>query len=167
MTFDSFDFRRALGSFATGVTVVTARDAAGAHRGLTVNSFSSVSLEPPLILFCLAVSTLLWCNLQSFESLCEAERFAVNVLRAEQHELSVRFATAAIDKWDGIPYDLWAGDLPVLRGCLANLACRRENLYEGGDHVIVVGRVERLHTAGEGEPLVYFKSNYRSIGPSV
>ena len=161
MTFDSLDFRRALGSFATGVTVVTARDGTGAHRGLTVNSFSSVSLEPPLILFCLDKAT------PSFESLCEAERFAVNVLRAEQHELSVRFATAAIDKWDGVAYDLWAGDLPVLRGCLANLACRQEKLHDGGDHVIVVGRVERLHAAGEGEPLVYFKSTYRSIGPSV
>jgi len=161
MTFDSFAFRRALGSFATGVAVVTAQDSAGTHRGITVNSFSSVSLEPPLILFCLDRAAL------SFDCFSAAEHFAVNVLSAEQHELSVRFSTATADKWDGVAYDLWPGDLPVLCDCLANLVCRRESLYEGGDHVIVVGRVERLHTAGEGDPLIYFQSSYRSLGPSV
>lgn len=161
MTFDSPAFRRALGCFATGVTVVTARDAAGRNRGITINSFSSVSLEPPLILFCLDKAT------PSFASYCEARRFVVNVLRADQHALSVRFATAATDKWNGVPYDLWPGDLPVLRGCLASLACRREALYEGGDHVIVVGQVERLEAAEEGDPLIYFQSNYRSVGPEV
>jgi len=161
MTFDSLAFRRALGCFATGVAVVTARDASGRNRGLTVNSFSSVSLEPPLVLFCLDKET------PSFAGFCEAGRFAVNVLRAEQHSLSVRFSTAAADKWNGIEYDLWPGELPVLRGCLASLACRREALYEGGDHVIIVGRVERLATAGPGEPLIYFQSSYRTVGPSV
>ncbi|MGD1878286.1 MAG: flavin reductase family protein [Kiloniellaceae bacterium] len=161
MTFDSFTFRRALGNFATGVTVVTAREASGANRGITVNSFSSVSLDPPLILFCLDKAAL------SFDSLRAAERFAVNVLREDQHDLSVRFSTAAPDKWEGVGYDLWPGDVPVLHGCLANMACRRETLYEGGDHIIIVGRVERLQVAGEGDPLIYFQSAYRSIGPGV
>lgn len=161
MTFDSFTFRRALGNFATGVTVVTARDASGTNRGITVNSFSSVSLDPPLILFCLDKDAL------SVDCLSVAERFAVNVLREEQHGLSVRFSMAAADKWDGVAYELWPGGVPVLRGCLANLLCRRENLYEGGDHLIIVGRVERLHTVEEGAPLVYFQSGYRTIGPGV
>ena len=161
MPFDSLAFRRALGRFATGVTVVTMRDPSGGHRGITINSFSSVSLEPPLILYCLDKAT------PSFESFCAAERFAVNVLRAEQHDLSVRFSTAAADKWDAVEYDLWPGHLPVLRGCLASLACRHEALYEGGDHVIVVGRVESLATAEAGEPLIYFDSAYRSIGPEI
>src|SRR3546814_3561307 len=87
MTFDSFAFRRVLGCFATGVTVVTARDPSGRNRGITINSFSSVSLEPPLVLFCLDRET------PSFDSFCDAGRFADNVLRAEQHSLSVRFAT--------------------------------------------------------------------------
>jgi len=160
MSFDSVDFRRTLGSFATGVTVVTARDPEGAQRGITVNSFSSVSLDPPLILFCLDRDT------PSFAGLCAAERFAVNVLCAEQHELSVRFATAMADKWEGVDYELWPGDLPVLTGCLATLVCRREKLYEGGDHVIVVGRVEDLRSDGAGEPLIYFQSSYRSVGPA-
>src|SRR3546814_9526052 len=119
MTFDSLTFRRALGCFATGVTVVTARDASGRNCGITINSFSSVSLEPPLILFCLDKET------PSFDSLCAVERFAVNVLRAEQHALSVRFSPAGADKWDTVDHDLWAGGLPVLRGCLASFACRR------------------------------------------
>lgn len=161
MTFDSFTFRRALGNFATGVTVVTARDASGTNRGITVNSFSSVSLDPPLILFCLDKEAL------SFDCLSVAERFAVNVLRKDQHGLSVRFSMAAADKWNGVEYDLWPGEVPILRGCLANLLCRRENLYEGGDHLIVVGRVEHLHAADDGDPLVYFQSGYRSIGPGV
>ena len=161
MTFDSVTFRRALGNFATGVTVVTARDASGTNRGITVNSFSSVSLDPPLILFCLDKEAL------SVDCLSMAERFAVNVLREEQHGLSVRFSMAAADKWDGVAYDLWPGEVPVLRGCLTNLLCRRENLYEGGDHLIIVGRVERLHTVEEGAPLVYFQSGYRTIGPMV
>jgi len=161
MTFDSVTFRRALGNFATGVTVVTARDASGTNRGITVNSFSSVSLDPPLILFCLDKEAL------SVDCLSVAERFAVNVLREEQHGLSVRFSMAAADKWDGVAYDLWPGEVPVLRGCLANLLCRRENLYEGGDHLIIVGRVERLQTVEEGAPLVYFQSGYRTIGPGV
>lgn len=161
MSFDSLAFRRALGCFATGVTVVTARDGSGQNRGITINSLSSVSLEPPLVLYCLDKET------PSFDSFREAERFAVNMLRAGQHALSVRFSTAAADKWDGIDYDLWPGDLPVLRGCLASLACRREAVYEGGDHVIIVGRVEQLAAAGPGEPLIYFQSAYRTIGPEV
>lgn len=160
-TFDSTDFRRALGSFATGVAVVTALDADGAQHGITVNSFSSVSLDPPLVLFCLDKAAM------SFAVFRDAEIFAINVLCEEQLALSVRFATADIDKWDGVAFDLWSGGLPVLRGCLANLACRRESLYAGGDHVIIVGRVERLRTAGQGDPLVYFQSRYRRIGPAV
>lgn len=161
MSFDSFDFRRAMASFATGVTIVTACDASGTGRGITVNSFSSVSLDPPLVLFCLDKAAM------SFGTFCRAERFAVNVLRREQHELSIRFSTAAADRWEGVSYDIWADGLPVLRNCLCNLACRREALYEGGDHVIILGRVEHLHAADEGDPLVYFQSGYRSIGPAV
>ena len=160
-TFDSLEFRRALGSFATGVVVVTAPDVEGGHRGITVNSFSSLSLDPPLVLFCLDKAA--W----SFGAFAGAELFAINILRQDQQDLSVRFSTAAIDKWEGVAYDLWQGDLPVLRGCLANIACRREQVHEGGDHTIIVGRVEGLHVAGEGEPLVYFQGGYRRIGPAL
>src|SRR3546814_9377795 len=73
---------------------------------------------------------------------------------------------AGADKWDTVDHDLWAGGLPVLRGCLASFACRREALYEGGDHVIIVGRVEQLAIDGDGDPLIYFRSDYRSAGRS-
>src|SRR3546814_11187509 len=128
MTFDSLTFRRALGCFATGVTVVTARDASGRNCGITINSFSSVSLEPPLILFCLDKET------QSFDSLCAVERFAVNVLRAEQHALSVRFSTAGADKWDTVDHDLCAGVLPVQRRRLHRPARRPTALSARGDN---------------------------------
>lgn len=160
VTFDSLDFRRALGSFATGVAVVTARDPGGGNRGITVNSISSVSLEPPLVLYCLDKEAM------SYETFRQSESFAVNFLRKDQHALSVRFSTAAVDKWEGVDYDLWSGPLPVLRGCLANLACRREAVYEGGDHVIILGRVQHLEVSG-GEPLLYFRGGYRAIGPAV
>lgn len=161
MSFDSLAFRRALGCFATGVTVVTTRDVGGRHRGITINSLSSVSLTPPLILFCLDRTT------PSFACFLATEGFAVNVLRASQLDLSVRFASAAADKWDGVGFDLWPGDLPVLRGCLATLGCRRHAVHDGGDHVIIVGRVERLAVAEGDEPLVYFQSAYRTIGAQV
>jgi len=160
VTFDSLDFRRALGSFATGVAVVTARDPSGGNRGMTVNSISSVSLEPPLVLYCLDKAAM------SYEIFRQSENFAVNFLRKDQHALSVRFSTAAIDKWEGVDYELWSGQLPVLRGCLANLACRRENIYEGGDHVIILGRVQHLEVFG-GDPLLYFRGGYCGIGPAV
>jgi len=149
-----------LGSFATGVAVVTARDRAGHNRGITVNSISSVSLEPPLVLYCLDKAAL------SYDVFHQATRFAVNFLCKDQHALSVRFSTAAIDKWEGVAHDLWAGDLPVVRDCLANLICHREQVYEGGDHVIILGRVEHLEVS-VGEPLLYFQGGYRAIGPSV
>lgn len=161
MSFDSLAFRRALGCFATGVTVVTARDAGGRNRGITINSLSSVSLEPPLVLFCLDRAT------PSFAGFLETPLFAVNVLRASQLDLSVQFATAAADKWDRVGFDLWPGDLPVLQGCLATLACRRDAVHEGGDHVIIVGRVERLAVAEGDEPLIYFQSSYRTVGREV
>jgi flavin reductase (DIM6/NTAB) family NADH-FMN oxidoreductase RutF len=161
MTIDPTAFRRALGSFATGVAVVTTCDKAGANRGITVNSFSSVSLDPPLILFCLDRAAM------SFDCFSEADRFAVNVLDKRQQDLSVRFATASADKWEGVDCEHLAGGLPLLRGCLANLICSRQSLYDGGDHVIIVGRVVELLGTIDGDPLIYFQSAYRSIGPGT
>ncbi len=161
MSFDSLAFREALGSFATGVTVVTTRDQVGRHCGVTVNSFASVSLDPPLVLFCLDKAAM------SFDALSQAEQFAVNFLCAEQHALSVRFSTAAADKWNGVAYEIWNSDLPVLKDCLANLACRQEAVHDAGDHIIIVGRVESLQLDRERDPLVYYQSSYRAIGPDL
>ncbi|NIA67013.1 flavin reductase family protein [Pelagibius litoralis] len=161
MSFDSLAFRQVLGRFATGVTVVTTRDSVGANCGVTVNSFASVSLDPPLVLFCLDKAAM------SFEAFSRTGQFAVNFLSADQHDLSIRFATAATDKWDGIAYDLWPSEIPVLKDCLANLGCRKEAVHEGGDHVIIVGRVEILSLDDDKGPLVYYQSGYRELGRSI
>jgi flavin reductase (DIM6/NTAB) family NADH-FMN oxidoreductase RutF len=156
---DAAEFRRALGQFATGVTVVTALDpASGRPEGVTVNAFASLSLEPPLVLVCLARTTRLALLLDS------AGHFAVNVLAADQRFLSVAFARADDDRFAGVAWRAWASGAPILEGCVANLECARAGRNDGGDHVIVVGRVERLAYDETREPLLFARSDYRGLG---
>ncbi|CAA9380223.1 MAG: Nitrilotriacetate monooxygenase component B [uncultured Pyrinomonadaceae bacterium] len=150
------EFRRALGRFASGVTVVTARDASGRLHGITVSAFCSVSLEPPLILVCIDKNT------GSHYALAETGSFVVNILRQDQQYVSDRFASYLPDKFEAVGYDLGIDDLPVLEDALANLECRLVNSHDGGDHTIFVGQIERA-TIGDGEPLVYFHGNYRKL----
>jgi flavin reductase (DIM6/NTAB) family NADH-FMN oxidoreductase RutF len=157
MKFDRRAFRNALGCFATGVTVVTTVTDAGEPVGLTANSFSSVSLDPPLVLFCLDRASH---NLDAFRA---AGRFAVNVLGDDQRDLSVRFSTTIGDRWDGVVWERWETGAPVLNGCLAALDCETEAIHEGGDHVIIVGRVKRLAAVADGKPLLYFRGNYATV----
>lgn len=157
MNFDRRAFRNALGCFATGVTVVTTVTDAGEPVGLTANSFSSVSLDPPLVLFCLDRASH---NLGAFRA---AGRFAVNVLGDDQRDLSVRFSTTIGDRWDGVVWERWETGAPVLNGCLAALDCETEAIHEGGDHVIIVGRVQRLAATTDGKPLLYFRGNYATV----
>jgi flavin reductase (DIM6/NTAB) family NADH-FMN oxidoreductase RutF len=157
MKFDRRAFRNALGCFATGVTVVTTVTDAGEPVGLTANSFSSVSLDPPLVLFCLDRASH---NLDAFRA---AGRFAVNVLGEDQRDLSVRFSTTIGDRWDGVVWERWETGAPVLNGCLAALDCETEAIHEGGDHVIIVGRVQRLAATTDGKPLLYFRGNYATV----
>ncbi|MEO5337659.1 MAG: flavin reductase family protein [Magnetospirillum sp. WYHS-4] len=162
MSIDAKAFRQALGQFATGIAVVTGRDREGRPIGVTVNAFSSVSLDPPLVLFCLGRES------ASHPALVEGERFAVNVLARDQQGLSDRFAGKAADKFLGLDVDGGLGEVPLLRGCLARIECRREATHPGGDHDILVGRVERLAVnEGAGEPLLYFRGDYRHLGPTL
>lgn len=151
---DPKEFRRALGQFATGVTIVTAIAEDGARVGITANSFASVSLDPPLVLWSIARQALTFPHFQ------RAGWYAINVLGAQQHALSRRFATAGIDKFDGIPWDSGLHGLPLLPGALARFECRAEARHDGGDHLILVGRVERFEQFG-GEPLVFHSGIYR------
>lgn len=158
MTKPHAELRRALGSFATGVTIVTARDPGTdgvvAHDvGLTVNSFSSVSLEPPLVQWCIARRA------ASFEAFRRASHYAVHVLGAEQRELSQRFATHGIDRFAGIEFERGPGGLPLLPGCVTRFACRIVERYAGGDHVILLAEVEAFETS-EVEPLLYLRGAY-------
>ncbi len=154
MSFDSEKYRQALGRFATGVTIVTGISSEGQPVGVTVNAFASVSLDPPLVLICLADVT------GSLEAFCEGDRFCVNILGDSQGALSESFAGPQEHKFKDQPYDTWDSGCPILPGCLVNLECTRVNVMEGGDHVIVLGRVDRIEMAEGGRPLLFFKSAY-------
>ena len=154
-------FRQALGRFATGVIVVTTRDRATGPRAITVNAFSSVSLDPPLVLFCLGKSAF------HFDIFAEARSFAVNILGADQQALSNRFASEVDDDLADLSCKSLLTDSPILPGCLAALDCTTETQHHAGDHLIVVGRVVAIKaTEASGEPLLYFESGYREIRPS-
>ena len=146
-------FRSALGAFATGVTIVTTRNAEGRDFGLTANSFNSVSLEPPMVLWSLAKSA------RSLPAFLAATRFAVHVLAADQEELSLRFAARRADKFAGLDVERGPEQLPMLRGCSARFLCRTAFRHDGGDHVIFVGEVEAFdHT--DRPPLLYHGGRY-------
>ena len=133
---DAEELRRAFGTFATGVTVITTRDARGRLFGLTANSFSSVSLDPPLVLWSLSRRA------GSYPAFRDATHFGVNVLGGEHRELSARFAQPHPDKFAGIGYTLGERGVPLIEGAAAHFECSVEHRYEGGDHIIFVGRVE-------------------------
>lgn len=159
MTFDSRAFRDALGCFATGVTVVSGIGDDGRPVGVTVNSFNSVSLEPALVLFSLDRTT------ASLKSFGVGRPFAVNVLHAGQAEVSRLFASMVADRWNGIGYETWDTGCPVLPDALAAFEGEVVANHDGGDHVIVVGRVRRLRLNREGTPLLYFRGRYAQLGP--
>jgi flavin reductase (DIM6/NTAB) family NADH-FMN oxidoreductase RutF len=152
--FDPRELRRALGQFATGVTVITTCAENGHRIGVTANSFTSLSLDPPLVLWCLSKTAP---SRGAFE---ECSHFAVNVLAAGQHYLSRQFATPAEDKFGGVDFDEGPGGVPVIDGVLAYFVCRNVRHVDGGDHLIVIGEVERFETT-EGEPLVFHSGKYR------
>ena len=157
--FDARALRNALGRFATGVCIVTTRAASGEPVGMTVNSFSSVSLDPPLVLFSIARTC------YSHAEWLAAEHYAVNVLTVDQMELSTRFARPLVDKWAGLAVERGTADLPLLPGALARFQCRAEHRYEGGDHVILVGRVLAFDAPRPGSaPLLFYEGRYRELG---
>jgi len=155
---DTKALRAALGRFATGVAVITARDADG-PVGLTVNSFSSVSLEPPLVLFSVARTA------RSLTRLEKVDSYVVNILRHGQHELSSRFARAGVDKWAGAQPEIGLNGAPVLLETLARFECRPYGRHDAGDHVIFIGEVTHFEAAEDGDPLLFYRGGYRSLAP--
>jgi flavin reductase (DIM6/NTAB) family NADH-FMN oxidoreductase RutF len=153
------EFREVLGSFATGVTVITAVTAGGERLGSTASSFNSVSLDPPLILFSLARSA------KAFDAWQSVEAFAVNILTERQDALSTRFARPLTDKWKDV--ETVAGPvagLPLLPGALASMECSTYARYDGGDHIIMVGRAISLtRTPLRPNPLIFYSSRYRKL----
>jgi flavin reductase (DIM6/NTAB) family NADH-FMN oxidoreductase RutF len=151
--FDSRDLRRALGQYATGVTVVTTQDDEGRQWGMTANSFTSVSLNPPIVLWAAAKAS------PSFPAFEVASRFAVNVLASDQHHLSRQFSASGTDKFDGVRVSEDHG-LPVLDGTVAHFVCRATQRIDAGDHVVFLAEVESYDAPG-GEPLVFHSGFYR------
>lgn len=137
--FDSAQFRHALSQFATGVTVVTARADDGSFVGVTINSFNSVSLEPPLVLWSLAHKA------SSMATFAAVRSYVINVLSGDQLELANRFARPGENRFDKLAYSLSRQGVPVLAGSVAWFECRHRSRYNEGDHVIFVGEVERCH----------------------
>jgi flavin reductase (DIM6/NTAB) family NADH-FMN oxidoreductase RutF len=155
---DHRPLRDALGRFATGVTVVTTCTPEGKCEGLTANSFTAVSLDPPLVLWSLRR------NAASLKSFVEAGHFAVNVLSAEQRELSHHFATRRADKFKDVAHARGFGGCPILEGGLASFECSVEMRLESGDHMILIGRVRRA-AHRDGQPLIFSAGAYCTPSP--
>jgi len=152
--FSAQQFRTALGMFATGVTIVTTRDAAGVPVGVTANSFNSVSLSPPLVLWSLAR---LAGSMPTFE---RGSHYAINILSAEQRALAERFSTKAVDRFAGVPFREGFGGVPVIEGAAAVFECSNRSRYEEGDHVIFVGQVEHCERREGATPLIFHGGRY-------
>ena len=152
--FDSLQFRAALGMFATGVTIVTARGPDGSLVGLTANSFNAVSLAPPLVLWSLSRQA------GSMPVFSRGSHYAINILAAEQQALAQRFATRDIDRFAGVAWREGAGGAPVLDGVAAVFECANRSQYQEGDHVIFVGEVESCGRRADAQPLIFHGGRY-------
>jgi flavin reductase (DIM6/NTAB) family NADH-FMN oxidoreductase RutF len=153
------DFRLALSRFATGVAVVTTRNGKGDTFAKTINAFTSVSLDPPLILFCLGKSA------SNYATFAEADAFAINFLSADQQALSDRFAREAEDHFRDLQTSRLMTESPILPGCLGALDCTTETRHEVGDHLIIIGRVCAVDVSADRQPLIYFGSRYGELKP--
>lgn len=155
------DMKSVLSSFCTGVAVIAARGTDGRPVGMAVQSFSSVSLDPPLVCFCPARTSTTWPKIQA------AGAFAVNILAADQQDLCRRFAVTGGDKFRGTAWRPGGNGAPLLDGALATVECDLEAVLDGGDHAIALGRVTALTAHREGAPLLYFRRTYgRLPGPA-
>ena len=157
--FSTLEFRASLAMFATGVTIVTARTPGGALIGLTANSFNSLSLSPPLVLWSLSQAA------GSMPALSTGSHYAINVLAADQKALAERFAGRRDDRWAGVAYTEGASGAPLITGAAASFECFNRALYEEGDHVIFVGEVERCSYNNQVSPLLYHGGKFYTEHP--
>lgn len=155
--FDPLALRRVLGRFATGVAVVTAEGGEAGMVGMTMSSFNSVSLDPPLVLFSVARSAL------SLPVLRGAPGFGISILGRHQEHLSNRFARPMEDKWSGVEVRRGAHQVPLIEGALAHLECAPYACHEGGDHEVFIARVLRFSAAEGGDPLIFFGGRYHAL----
>ncbi len=161
MTFDSRAFRTALGSFPTGVAVVTTTASAQHHLGITVNSFTSVSLDPPLVLWCMDKKS------DRYHAFTKAKSYTVSILGTEHREVSARLATQGNHNLDGIALRATSLGPPALADALASFECEAEAMHEAGDHAILIGRVVRFSRHDDGAPLVFFRGKYGALAQAT
>ena len=157
MTFDSRDLRNAFGGFATGVTVITTKPNGASAIGITANSFSSLSIEPPLVLWCIDKGS---DTLSTFD---QATAFAINVLARDQEELSTQFAQIGDHALNGVAHDEGKTGSPLLQGSVGYFDCEIEARHDAGDHIIMVGRVVDFASDDSRQPLVFYRGNYRDL----
>ena len=157
MPLDAKELRTMMGHFATGVTVVTTKDSNGQIFGITANAFTSVSLDPPLVLVCIDKTA------QCYPCFEESGIFAVNILNQQQQEISRRFATKGIDKFEGLSWRSGSSGAPLIDGAVGYVECRIVERFEGGDHTIYLAEVI-CGTVTSGEPLLFFRGKYHRLG---
>ncbi|MFM2051900.1 MAG: hypothetical protein RL682_2391 [Pseudomonadota bacterium] len=157
--FSQSEFRAALGMFATGVTIVTARTASGQLVGLTANSFNSVSLSPPLVLWSLSRAA---GSMAAFQS---GSHYAINILGADQQALASQFAAQGTDRFAGVQFDTGSTGAPLIHGAVASFECFNRSRYDEGDHVIFVGEVERCTHRESASPLLYHGGKFYAEHP--
>ena len=148
-SFSTTEFRAALGTFATGVTVITACDESGARVGLTANSFNSVSMSPPLVLWSLSR------NASTMPTFSRGQHYAINVLASDQQHIAERFARKDIDRFEGVTLRWGQRGVPVIDGAMAVFECFNRSQYAEGDHIIFVGEVEHCQRRDDAQPLIY------------
>jgi flavin reductase (DIM6/NTAB) family NADH-FMN oxidoreductase RutF len=154
---DARTLRDAMGCFATGITIVTSRAPDGTPIGLTANSFTSVSLDPPLLLVSIAN------NAGSAEALKQASHFVVNVLQTSQQPASNRFAGKGEDRFAATPWQQGESGMPLIDGSLGSFECKRHAIHDGGDHFLLVGEIVRAQYEPRRDPLLYFRGKYRRL----
>jgi flavin reductase (DIM6/NTAB) family NADH-FMN oxidoreductase RutF len=156
MAIDPRELRNVFGVFATGVTIITTNDVNGKPFGLTANSYTSLSLDPPLVLVCVDK------KVDCYACFEQSRVFAVNFLAEDQEQLSTRFATKGIEKFEGVPIRQGSIGVPLLEGAIGFIECKLVSGYEGGDHTIYVGEVQAASASGE-RPLLFFKGKYKKL----
>jgi flavin reductase (DIM6/NTAB) family NADH-FMN oxidoreductase RutF len=157
MPIDKNQLRQVMGHFATGVTIITTFNKDGQMHGLTANAFTSVSLEPPLLLISVDKKA------ESYPAFEESKVFTVNILADEQEALSRKFAVSGGNKFEGVAYRRGANGAAILDGTLAHIECTLYGAYEGGDHSLYLGEIQEAEVR-EGKPLVFYRGGYRAIG---
>ncbi len=148
-------FKQAMGSFVTGVVIVTTAKSAKKLHGITINSFASLSLEPPMVLFNIDK------NSHSYETFTKAKYFTANILEEKQSSLSKNFSHPSTIDWKNVEYHIGETRCPVLKGAISYVECKLEKLYDGGDHTIIVGHVINTQTNSDAKPLIYFRGEYQ------